>query len=83
MCSDPRPPPSPDWQRRRDCDGAGLDTPHWRAIHDDRGRLVVAINYNMDIGDAWEEADVPEYPAEATGLAYRFAINSIIYAMTH
>ncbi len=61
----------------------GLDPPHWRAIYDDRGRMLVAINYNMDIGDAWEEADVPEYPAEATGLAYRFAINSIIYAMTH
>jgi hypothetical protein len=57
--------------------------PHWRAIYDDKGRMVVAINYNMDIGDAWEEADVPEYPAESTGLAYRFAINSIIYSMTH
>jgi hypothetical protein len=57
--------------------------PHWRAIYDDKGRMVVAINYNMDIGDAWEEADVPEYPAESTGLAYRFAINSILYAMTH
>ncbi len=61
----------------------GLDPPHWRAIYDDRGRMLVAINYNMDIGDAWEEADVPEYPAESTGLAYRFAINSIIYSMTH
>lgn len=57
--------------------------PHWRAIYDDRGRMLVAINYNMDIGDAWEEADVPEYPAEATILAYQFAINSILYAMTH
>jgi hypothetical protein len=57
--------------------------PHWRAIYDDKGRMVVAINYNMDIGDAWEEADTPEYPAEATGLAYRFAINSILYSMTH
>jgi len=57
--------------------------PHWRAIFDEKGRMMVAINYNMDIGDAWEEADVPEYPAESTMLAYRFAINCIIYAMTH
>jgi hypothetical protein len=57
--------------------------PHWRAIYDDKGRMIVAINYNMDIGDAWEEADVPEYPIDATTLAYRFAINSIIYAMSH
>jgi len=61
-------------------DGIGA---HWRAIYDGKGRMVVAIHYNMDIGDAWEEADVPEYPAESTGLAYRFAINSILYAMTH
>ncbi len=57
--------------------------PQWRAIYDDRGRMVVAINYNMDIGDAWEHADMPEYPEAMTSLAYRFGINYIIYAMTH
>jgi hypothetical protein len=57
--------------------------PHWRAIHDDQGRMVVAINYNMDVGDAWEHADMPEYPEEMTALAYRFGINYIIYSMTH
>lgn len=57
--------------------------PHWRALVDDRGRLIVAVNFQMDVGDAWEHADLPEYPAEMTGLAYRFGINYIIYAMTH
>jgi hypothetical protein len=57
--------------------------PHWRAMYDDRGRMLVAIHHNMDIGDAWEHADSPEYPEAATGLAYRLAINSIIYSMTH
>ncbi|MGH9721940.1 MAG: DUF4159 domain-containing protein [Bryobacteraceae bacterium] len=57
--------------------------PSWRAIFDDKGRMVVAINFNMDVGDAWEHADMPEYPAEMTGLAYRFGINYIIYSMTH
>lgn len=57
--------------------------PTWRAIYDQRGRLAVAVNFNMDIGDAWEHADMPEYPAEMTGLAYRFGINYIIYSMTH
>ncbi len=57
--------------------------PTWRAIHDRKGRLVVAVNFNMDVGDAWEHADLPFYPAEMTGLAYRFGINYIIYAMTH
>ena len=58
-------------------------TPRWRAIFDDDGRVVVAINFNMDMGDAWEHADDPWYPAAMTGLAYRFAMNYLIYAMTH
>ena len=57
--------------------------PIWRAIYDERGRMLVAINFNMDVGDAWEHADLPEYPAEMTMLAYRLGINYIIYAMTH
>ncbi|HWK54318.1 MAG TPA: DUF4159 domain-containing protein [Hyphomicrobiales bacterium] len=57
--------------------------PHWRGIFDDSGRLLVAINHNMDLGDAWEHADTPGYPEPMTALAYRFAVNYVIYAMTH
>lgn len=57
--------------------------PAWRAIYDDQNRMVVAINYNTDIGDAWEYADSPQYPAQMTALAYRYGINYLIYAMTH
>ena len=57
--------------------------PRWRGIYDDEGRLMVAINFNMDLGDAWEHADWPEYPERMTALAYRFGINYVIYAMTH
>jgi len=32
------------------------------AIFDDKGRVMVAISYNSDIGDAWEYADDPRYP---------------------
>ena len=60
-----------------------MGPPHWRGMYDDRGRLVVAINYNIDMGDAWEHADTPYYPAEMTGMAYRLGINYVIYAMTH
>jgi hypothetical protein len=58
-------------------------SPEWYRIDDDRGRMVVAVNYNTDIGDAWEYADAPEYPAAMTTLAYRYGINYIMYAMTH
>ena len=57
--------------------------PHWRGIYDDAGRLIVAINFNMDLGDAWEHADDPMYPEPMTAMAYRFAVNYVIYAMTH
>jgi hypothetical protein len=57
--------------------------PSWHALADGRGRIVVAVNFNTDIGDAWEYADAPEYPEAMTTLAYRYGINYIIYAMTH
>ena len=57
--------------------------PTWRGIHDDDGRLMVVMNFNMDMGDSWEHADDPVYPEPMTALGYRFGINYIIYAMTH
>ena len=63
--------------------GMRYETPHWRGVLDDDGRLMVAINFNMDMGDAWEHADDPRYPEPMTALAYKFAVNYLIYAMTH
>ena len=56
---------------------------HWRGIYDDQGRLMVAINFNMDMGDSWEHADDPVYPLSMTAQGYRLGTNYIIYAMTH
>lgn len=55
----------------------------WKGIYDDDGRLMVMINHNMDLGDAWEHADLPEYPERYTAMAYRMGINYILYSMTH
>jgi Domain of unknown function (DUF4159) len=55
----------------------------WRAIYDDRGHMMVAINFNMDMGDAWEHADDPIYPEPMTALAYRFGVNYVLYTMTN
>ena len=38
-------------------DGA---VPHWRGILDDKGRVMVAMYFNSDIGDSWEWADDPD-----------------------
>jgi hypothetical protein len=56
---------------------------HWRGIYDDKGRIMVAISYNSDIGDAWEYADDPRYPEKFSGLAIRVGVDYVIYAMTH
>jgi hypothetical protein len=57
--------------------------PKWRAIRDDKGRIMVAICHNMHLGDAWEWADMPEYPENFASLAYRLALNYVVYGMTH
>lgn len=57
--------------------------PHWRAIYDDKGRIVVAMCHNMDLGDSWEHADNPKYPVHFSDLGIRLGVNYIVYAMTH
>ena len=55
----------------------------YMGIQDDSGRLMVMINHNVDLGDAWEWAEVEEYPREYANLAFQLGINYIVYAMTH
>jgi len=58
---------------------------HLRTILDDAGRPMVFINWNTDMGDGWEWSNVQEYPGymKFTAMAYRMAINEIIYSLTH
>jgi hypothetical protein len=65
--------------RSRD-DGKGA---HWRGVYDDKGRVMIAISYNSDVGDAWEYADDAWYPAKFSDVAIRLGVNYIVYAMTH
>lgn len=57
--------------------------PKWRAIRDDKGRVMVAICHNMHLGDAWEWADMPEYPERFASMAFRVGLDYIMYGMTH
>lgn len=56
---------------------------HWRGIYDDHGRIMIAISYNSDMGDAWEWADDSFYPEKFASLAIRIGVNYVVYAMTH
>jgi hypothetical protein len=57
--------------------------PGWRCIRDKDGRIIVAICFNMHLGDAWEWANAGDYPEKFSGLAFRVVLNYITYAMTH
>ena len=57
--------------------------PHWRCIRDDKGRVMVAICNNMDLGDGWENSDDPRYPERFASLAYRIGMNYFVYDLTH
>ena len=57
--------------------------PRILGIKDDKGRVMVVITYNSDLGDAWEWMDEPCYPALYSGQSYRMGLNFIIYAMSH
>lgn len=57
--------------------------PMTKGIHDENGRLMVVINWNTDLGDAWEHADNPYYPLKYSTYAYEMGVNMIVYAMSH
>ncbi len=57
--------------------------PRYMGIEDENGRVMVMINHNVDLGDAWEWAEREDYPREFAHLAFKLGINYIIYAMSH
>ena len=57
--------------------------PRVRGIYDDRGRLMVLINWNTDLGDAWEWADDVGYPLRYSNYAYKLGVNIVIYSMSY
>jgi hypothetical protein len=58
---------------------------HFRAVLDDRGRMMVVLCHNTDNGDGWEEesADPWFFHTFSEQRNYPLAINVIFYAMTH
>jgi hypothetical protein len=60
-------------------------TPHYRGISDDRGRLMMLICHNTDLGDGWEEEGTDPYyfATFSEPKAYPLGINIVFYAMTH
>lgn len=57
--------------------------PEFWGVEDDKGRLMMIINYNNDVSDYWQWSDNPFAPIEQTNEAYKFGVNYVMYAMTH
>jgi len=57
----------------------------YKAIYDDKGRMVVIICHNTDLGDGWEREGESEYYFRefSEKKAYPLGINIVFYAMTH
>jgi hypothetical protein len=69
-------------QTGRTYENDGFDA-KWRAIYDDKGRIMVAICHNVDLGDSVEHYDTPEYPAKFSAEGMRIFLNYVLYSMTH
>lgn len=65
--------------------GEGSETVSVRALHDDKGRIMVLAFHNTDISDGWErEGEQPDYFATfSEKISYPIGINLIFYLMTH
>src|SRR6266853_1434702 len=76
-------PPALSHGVRHQGDPPGSQRRQCRGIFDEQGRLLVVINWNTDLGDAWEWAENPYYPLKYSTFAYQMGINFIVYSMSH
>ena len=64
--------------------GADSAVPHFYAVRDRHGRIMVAMTHNTDIADAFErEADDPVFFSRFSPTGYALGINVVLYALTH
>jgi hypothetical protein len=85
--------PGVDWGIRSEFTGItyeprhnpGAEDVHYRAILDDKGRIMVMLCHNTDLGDGWEREGESEYYFKefSEKKAYPLGINIVFYAMTH
>ncbi len=65
--------------------GPGAETVHFKAIFDDKNRIMVLICHNTDLGDGWEREGNDEWYFHnfCENKSYPMGINIVTYAMTH
>jgi hypothetical protein len=73
------------WERGYTSERWDATEPHYRALFDDKGRMMAIICHNTDLGDGWEREGVsPDYFREMSEKwSYPLGINIVVYALTH
>jgi hypothetical protein len=64
----------------------GSDSPFadLRMMSDDKGRIMVLMTHNTDIGDSWErEGEDHEFFLQFSPAGYSLGMNVLLYAMSH
>jgi hypothetical protein len=74
------------WLRTGNTSEQGEDslTVDFRAISDEKGRILVVMTHNTDIGDSWErEGENHEFFEAFSPRGYALGINVLLYSLTH
>jgi hypothetical protein len=65
--------------------GPGSEEVHYRALFDDKGRMMALFCHNTDLGDGWEREgeDLSYFREFSEKKSYPMGINIISYVMSH
>jgi hypothetical protein len=51
--------------------------------NDPKKRMIAIVNYNADVGEAWQWSGTGWFPVDISNEAYKLGVNYFIYALTH
>lgn len=64
--------------------GAESAVPHFRALRDKHGRIIVVMTHNTDVSDSFErEGEDPQFFYQFSPDGYALGIDVLLYALTH
>jgi hypothetical protein len=64
--------------------GVESAVPHFRAVRDDHGRIMLVMTHNTDIADSWErEGEDPAFFYQFSPDGYAVGVNVLLHALTH
>jgi len=64
--------------------GSDSEVPHFRAVRDSHGRIMVVMTHNTDVADSWErEGEDPAFFYQFSPDGYALGVNVLLHALTH